>query len=303
MYNWMPSPGAMKDGKIVAVVGKRGTLAHRNKDEINLEYSFFKAMFVRRDMIKMFLVPGDAAPSQITLPTAYASILAHDGTCATQHTARLAASRTASRTAAQTAAQTGTHGPRVSDVTAVVLPMNETATPIHTPSRRSLNNNQPSRTPGPHIQGLAPSVRTFLTRVSGNESGDCSHSGSDDEEENPSQGVHTNPLFSDEPWTRLARTDDYENPVFNNEEDSDIAVLPSGLENEKVETHHGFYWQCDDVLEEPQDKITSSRRRLKPEYVKNFETPLDSIMSIFPLIYWKIIARESKENAQTKPDL
>jgi hypothetical protein len=40
MFNRMPPPGAMKDGKIVAVVGKRGTLAHRNKYEVNFEYSF-----------------------------------------------------------------------------------------------------------------------------------------------------------------------------------------------------------------------------------------------------------------------
>jgi hypothetical protein len=40
MYNRMPPPGAMKDVKIVAVVGKRGNLAHRNKYEINFKYSF-----------------------------------------------------------------------------------------------------------------------------------------------------------------------------------------------------------------------------------------------------------------------
>jgi hypothetical protein len=103
--------------------------------------------------------------------------------------------------------RTGTHGPRVSDAAPVVLPMNETATVIQSPSRRSLNNNQPSRTPGPHIQGLTPSVHMFFTRVSGNEAGDYPHSESDDEEENPSQGFYTNTLFSDEPWTLRARTD------------------------------------------------------------------------------------------------
>jgi hypothetical protein len=144
--------------------------------------------------------------------------------------------------------------------------MTETATSIQTPSRRSLNNNQPSRTPGPHIQGLAPSVRTFLTRVSGNEAGDCPHSESDDEEENLSQGFYTNPLFSDEPWTHRARTDNDEDPVFENEEDSDIAFPPSGLANENVKTHHGLYWQRDGVLEEPK-KMPFSRGRLKPEYV------------------------------------
>jgi hypothetical protein len=67
----------------VAVVGKRGTLAHINKYEVNFKYSFFKAMFARRDVVKMFLVTGDVAPIQSTLPTADASILAHGGTCAT----------------------------------------------------------------------------------------------------------------------------------------------------------------------------------------------------------------------------
>jgi hypothetical protein len=99
MYNRMPPQCAMKDDKIVAVVGKRGILAHRNKYEVNFEYSFFKAMFVRRDVIQNFLVPGDVAPSQSTQPSADASILAHGGTCATRHAARVAASRTASRTA------------------------------------------------------------------------------------------------------------------------------------------------------------------------------------------------------------
>jgi hypothetical protein len=175
----------------------------------------------------MFLVPVDVAPSQITLPTADASILAHGGTCATRHAARVAASRTASRT--------GTHVLRLSDVAAVILPMNETATAIQNPSRSRLNNNQPSRTPGQHIQGLAPSVRKFLTRVSVNEAGDCPHSKSDDEEEIPSQGFYTNPLVSDEPWTSHACTDDDEDPVFDNEEDSDIAILLSDLAIENVE--------------------------------------------------------------------
>jgi hypothetical protein len=34
--------------------------------------------------------------------------------------------------------------------------------------------------------------------------------------------------------------------------------------------------------------------------VKNFSTPLDSIISSFPLIYWKIISRETNDNAHMK---
>jgi hypothetical protein len=74
----------------------------------------------------MFFVPGDVDPSQSTLPNVDAYILARGGTCATRHTARVAAPRTASRT--------GTHGPRVCDVAAVVFPMNETENAIQTPS-------------------------------------------------------------------------------------------------------------------------------------------------------------------------
>jgi hypothetical protein len=47
---------------------------------------------VIRDVIKMFLVLGDVAPSQSTLPTTDASILAQGGTCATRHAVRVAAS-------------------------------------------------------------------------------------------------------------------------------------------------------------------------------------------------------------------
>jgi hypothetical protein len=145
----------------------------------------------------------------------------------------------------------------VADDVAVVLPVNETATAIQTPSRMILNNNQPSRTPGPHIQGLAPSICTFLTRVSGKEAEDCPHSESDEKEENPSQGFYTNPLFSEEPWTHRARTDNNKYPVFDNGEDSDISVPPSGLANKNVKTHHGLYWQRDGVMEEPKKKCLS----------------------------------------------
>jgi hypothetical protein len=108
---------------------------------------------------------------------------------------------------------------------------------------------------------------------------------------NPPPGFYTSPLFSDEPCTHRACTDNDEYPVFYNEEYSDIAVQHSGLESEDVETHHGLYWQLDGVLEEPKKKSFFART-FKPEYVENFATPLDSIMTILPLINWKIIVRE-----------
>jgi hypothetical protein len=53
--------------------------------------------------------------------------------------------------------------------------------------------------------------------------------------------------------------------VFDTEEDSDIAVPPSGLANENVETHHGLYWQHGGgFLEEPKNKMPFFRGRLKP---------------------------------------
>jgi hypothetical protein len=110
-------------------------------------------------------------------------------------------------------------------------------------------------------------------------------------------------LFTDEPWTLRARTDDHEEPVLDNAEDSDISVPPPGLANEDVENHHGFYRNHDGVLEEPQNKIPFARGRLNPEYVNNFAMPLYSMMSISPLIYWKIIARQLNDTSQIKRDL
>jgi hypothetical protein len=72
------------------------------------------------------------------------------------------------------------------------------------------------------------------------------------------------------------------------------------LADGEVESHHGLYWKRDGVLEEPRRKMPKTIGRLKPEFVNNFGTPLDSIMSIFPLIYWKIISHEMNEDAHMK---
>jgi hypothetical protein len=100
-----------------------------------------------------------------------------------------------------------------------------------------------------------------------------------------------NHLVSDKYWTLRARTDDDQSPVLDNKDNSDITVPPSGSANEDVENHHGLYWNRDGVLEEPQNKSPLARGCLKLEYENNFATSLDSMMSIFPLIYWKIIVR------------
>jgi hypothetical protein len=127
--------------------------------------------------------------------------------------------------------------------------------------------------------------------------GDCSGSESDDEEENPSQGFYINPLVSDDPWTTHAGASE---DTLSTEDDDDVAYVEHNLADGEVESHHCLYWKCDGVLEEPQRKMPKMSGRLKPGFEKNFGTPLDSIMSIFPLIYWKIIYRETNDNAHVK---
>jgi hypothetical protein len=50
-------------------------------------------MFVKRGVIREFLVPGDVTPIQSTLNTDEATILANGGTCVTRHAARVAVLR------------------------------------------------------------------------------------------------------------------------------------------------------------------------------------------------------------------
>jgi hypothetical protein len=64
----------------------------------------------------------------------------------------------------------------------ISVPLNATTASSWTPSGSCMNNNQPSLTPCPYIQGLGDNVPTFLTQVSGNEAGDYPDSNSDDGE-------------------------------------------------------------------------------------------------------------------------
>jgi hypothetical protein len=77
-----------------------------------------------------------------------------------------------------------------------------------------------------------------------------------------------------------------------------IYLCPPHLRDQDVENHHGVYWKRDGLLEAPVNKMANTRGRLKPEMVRNFAKPLTSFMSIFPLVYWKIISRETNENAK-----
>jgi hypothetical protein len=106
-----------------------------------------------------------------------------------------------------------------------------------------------------------------------------------------------NPLVSDDPWTTHAGISE---DTVSIEEEEDVAYVDHNLADGEVESHHGLYWKRAGVLEEPQRKMLKTIGRLKPEFVKKFCTPLDLIMSIFPLIKWKIISRETNDNAHMK---
>jgi hypothetical protein len=68
----------------VAIVGKLGTQANQNKYEMCFEYSSFKPMFMKRDVIERFMVEGDVVPKQSTLPPPEVSIEAHGGTASSR---------------------------------------------------------------------------------------------------------------------------------------------------------------------------------------------------------------------------
>jgi hypothetical protein len=46
MFNQTPPSDAIKDGKMVDVVGKLGILAYKNKYEVNFEYTFFSSRYL-----------------------------------------------------------------------------------------------------------------------------------------------------------------------------------------------------------------------------------------------------------------
>jgi hypothetical protein len=170
-----------------------------------------------------------------------------------------------------------------------------------TPRRRGVTANQPIQTPTttpvPYMTVSATQIRRFLTKVAVNELGDCPGSESDDDEENPYQGFYMYPLVSEDP-----RKTHYGISLDNVtiEEEDDVAYVEQNFADGEVESHHGLYWKRDGVLEQPQRKMPKTIGKLKPQFVKNFGNPIDSIMSIFPLIYWKIISRETNDNAPMK---
>jgi hypothetical protein len=127
------------------------------------------------------------------------------------------------------------------------------------------------------VNGLGPQVQRLLTKVSGNELGECPDSESDDDEENPSQGLYMNHLVSGDPWTTHV---DVSEATVSTDDDDYIDYMEHNLADGGVECHHGLQWRRYGVLEEPLNNMPKMYGRIKPEYVKNFGTPLDSIMFV-----------------------
>jgi hypothetical protein len=205
VFNGVPPQDSLEDGKIVAIVGKRGTQAHKNKYEMCFEYYSFKPMFMKRDVIERFLVEGDVAPRQSTLPPPEVSIEAHGGTTSSRAATHAAAVKRARRTAP--GISTLPELPRLTCATT-----NEIDTAALTPRRRGGTASQPiqpTKTPVSYMTGYAPQIRRFVTKVTVNELGDCPSSESDNDEENPSQGFYMNPLVSDDSWTTHAGISEY----------------------------------------------------------------------------------------------
>jgi hypothetical protein len=68
VLNHHPPPEALKNGKVVAIVGKQGRHTHKGKHEVNFEYSSFNTMLVKHYVIDHFVVIGDLAPRQVPPP-------------------------------------------------------------------------------------------------------------------------------------------------------------------------------------------------------------------------------------------
>jgi hypothetical protein len=147
------------------------------------------------------------------------------------------------------------------------------------------------------MDDLPVGVRCLLTNVPEIELGECPECESDDDEEDPSKGCYANPLVGDDMWTKIADAYDNHEPR-DGSDDSDDFHVPPHLRDQDVENHHGLHWKRDGVLEHPVNNMANMWGRLKSEKVHNFAKPLIYFMLIFPLVYWKIISRETNENSK-----
>jgi hypothetical protein len=91
------------------------------------------------------------------------------------------------------------------------------------------------------------------------------------------------------PWVENAE-------AASSAEQEDPFLRDLSLRDNRFEEHHGLVWKRDGVLAEP-NKIAPTEGRLIPEKAHNFKTPLHYVMSILPLIYWKIITEQTNEYA------
>jgi hypothetical protein len=268
-------------------MGKQGTPTHKGNHEINFEYSSFKSILVKRDIIDQFLLIGDVVLPQVP-PIAVAHATHYTG--ATTRTASAISATTNNRTA-----QPSVPLLSLPNITAVT----PTLPPLPTMNAQSTIASVPETnlTPHPYLPSLSRSVVRILTRVSTNESGDCPESESDDEDSNRGTSGYSDPLVDGMwgshdgadtycPWEASTEAADEEEPCLR-----DLS-----LRDNDVEEHHGLVWKRDGALDDP-NKMALSEGRLIPEKARSFKTPLHSFMSIFPLVYWKIVAEQINEYA------
>jgi hypothetical protein len=94
--------------------------------------------------------------------------------------------------------------------------------------------------------------------------------------------------------------------AFNNHEprdgsdDSDNLTMPPHICDQDVEIHHHLYLKRDGVLEAPFNNMANTHGRLNSERVCNFSKPLTYFTSIFPIVHWKLISRETSDNAKER---
>jgi hypothetical protein len=66
-------------------------------------------------------------------------------------------------------------------------------------------------------------------------------------------------------------------------------------------TINGLHWESNGSIEKESDKKMPPRdTTIKPECQNFFKTPIDSVMAIFPIVFWEIIMKESNRYAEFK---
>jgi hypothetical protein len=189
-FNGTPSINSLVNGKLISIVWERGTFNHKNKFEVNFEYSSFVIFFAKTEVIKEILVEVDVAPIQSLASgglSATDSIYANGGTLTTHHASSADAPAVTTHSTHRTASTNAgaincsirwtstaaTNNPNASlasiDAGAINHRTRRQATSIATmesigtwtPSCSISNNNQPSRTTRPYMAYLPVGVHIF----------------------------------------------------------------------------------------------------------------------------------------------